>query len=487
MSRMTSLFASVQQASRRLAPPPGGSPPPPPPPPPGSPATTFNALYSEGWTAAGGTTYLAKPSQTKPSTKSANNATPSYTDQRFGTKIFRVTSVADAATTSQMMRHEYSRRQAFNADSTKFIAINTLGHWWLYDADTRVRLDGGCTRSPDGVGALGVGSGWWFNGDCEPFWHPTDPNKIWVTEQYGYGNIWYEFDIVSKTRTTLFDLNALLDAIGWTSAQYTSFLGEGRPSNDGRYWGLCVMGATTDAILGFIRYDKQTNTITGYIATTNKPNNITTSPSGAYVVPSWCTVDDLTTAECAARPINTTNGTRAYSNNFATFLQVNEYGHHGDTATDVYGNDVWTSVNYNSSKLPDVSDGYLYYRRLDTGVAYDLPVRVYSPATSGATHVSGCAFDRPGWVVNETYNGGNGTTWHDEVVSAIRLIPGATAAADVRRLAHHQSYQTNDYFSEPHATVNRDFTRVMYASSFNATSSVINESYMIGLPSTALD
>lgn len=493
MRNLASLFTSVSQTQNRrfLVPgataPQGGPPPSEPPPPAPGVATTFDALYAGDFALDQSTTYLSKPAQTKPSTKATSLSSPSYTDSRFGTKIFRMTSVADASSTSTHMRHEYSRRQCFNADSTKFFAVNTKGHWWLYDAATFARLDGGCTRSPDGVGALGVGlTGFYFRGDCEPMWHPTDPNKIWVTEQDGVGNIFYEFDIVTKTSSVLFDLNPLLSAIGWGHVQYTSFLGEGRPSNDGRWWGMSCMNNATNTQIGFIKYDRQTNTIVDYVACANKPNNITTSPSGAYVVPSWCIASGQTMAQCAAiTNIEQANGTRAYYNGFDNFTQINEYGHHGDVASDAYGNDVWSAVNYNSALMPDVSDGYLYYRRLDTGVAYDLPVRVYSPSISAATHTSGVAIDRPGWIVVETYAGSPGATWNDEVVMAIELKP---TTQKVYRLAHHQSIpdSPSGYWYEPHTTVNRDLTRVVYASDYNSATPGICESYMIGLPSWAI-
>jgi len=37
---------------------------------------------------------------------------------------------------SGYLRHDYSRRQAFNADSTRFIVTSGDGHWYLYDAAT---------------------------------------------------------------------------------------------------------------------------------------------------------------------------------------------------------------------------------------------------------------------------------------------------------------------------------------------------------------
>ena len=48
-------------------------------------------------------------------------------------------------------------------------------------------------------------------------------------------------------------------------------------------------------------------------------------------------------------------------------------------------------------------------------------------------------------------------------------------------LAHHQS-RANGYWTEPHAGVNRGFTRVLFTSNWGSTSAQDVDAYMVQLP-----
>lgn len=447
---------------------------------PGGGDGEFDPYYDPGFALVSNTTLYPRPTETKPASKATGYATASYIDQQFDTRIYRATDVADSPDASQTyLRHEYSRKQAFNADGTMFIAQSTNGYWYLYDALTFAKINGGRTISP-GNTALGSGSSNQFAGDCEPTWHPTDPNKLWRTDQNG-GLTWYEFDITTKATTTLFTLSGKLAAVGMSAGTRAWWQGEGRPSNDGRWWGLSIQDGAFNQI-GLICYDRQTDTIVGSVTTSNKPNNVSTSPSGLYVIPSWSNGSGLSFSAAAAAAIGSTDGTRAYTRDFSSFQQMSYYGEHADTGTDADGNDVYISVNYNAGNMPDVTDGHLYYRRMDNGVAYTLPVNVYGGAQASALHVSGCAFDKPGWCVVGTYGSGaaqTGAVYTDDLVMLVELVP---TSQRVLRLAHHQT-RYSDYWDEPHSTPNRDLTKILFASDFGGTN---RESYMIGLPSWAV-
>jgi hypothetical protein len=83
-----------------------------------------------------------------------------------------------------------------------------------------------------------------------------------------------------------------------------------------------------------------------------------------------------------------------------------------------------------------------------------------------------------------TYNGGHPThvTWMDDSVFAIELKQGGR----VVRLAHtHSRYderQEQDYWAEPHASVNRDFTRVLFTSNWGRTGTEQVEMFLLELP-----
>jgi hypothetical protein len=99
-------------------------------------------------------------------------------------------------------------------------------------------------------------------------------------------------------------------------------------------------------------------------------------------------------------------------------------------------------------------------------------------------HFSGLAHDRPGWALISTYSGGypDAFTWMDDSVFAAELRPGGR----VVRLAHTHSLvdddQEHDYWAEPHATVNHNFTRILFTSNWGRSGSEGVEMYLIELP-----
>ena len=99
-------------------------------------------------------------------------------------------------------------------------------------------------------------------------------------------------------------------------------------------------------------------------------------------------------------------------------------------------------------------------------------------------HFSGRASELPGWGLVSTYNGGYPAdqTWMDDVIFAIELKPNGR----VVRLAHTQSlYDENveqDYWAEPHVSVNHNFTRVIFTSNWGRTGTEEVDMYMILLP-----
>lgn len=61
-----------------------------------------------------------------------------FVDPAYGTSIYRATDISEGD--GGMMRHEYSRRQAFNADNSRYLVQDGRGFWYLYDASTFANL-----------------------------------------------------------------------------------------------------------------------------------------------------------------------------------------------------------------------------------------------------------------------------------------------------------------------------------------------------------
>jgi hypothetical protein len=434
----------------------------------GGPSTRFDALYPLTFSLNAGSGAVTASSTPRPA-KSADILSGGIITSPFGTHLRRITDVSDSADTLTALRHEYSRRQAFNADSTRFIAQASNGWWYLYDADTLDVIPGGRTASPGRNALDGLG------GDCEPQWHPTDPTLLWHTSPFG-GLVWFERNVSTNTTRTLFDLTAPLASLGWTGAARTWFKGEGRPSNDGRWWALLVQ-TSNYAPLGVIMYDRQRHAIVGALPLQgNMPDHVSTSPLGNYAVVSWYGTAAASLAAEEARPVSMAGGVRAYTRTFSSFRALGVIGEHSDLALDAAGNEVFVMVTFHGLN-DNATDGAVFVRRLDTGATFTTGVNAYSGTGTGI-HISGTAFRRPGWAVVSKY-AGVGTGPHDGQVLAVELQPPGR----LFRLAHHRS-SVLDYAAEPHATVNADFTRVVFASDWGGGTT--RDAYEVLLPSWAL-
>lgn len=134
------------------------------------------------------------------------------------------------------------------------------------------------------------------------------------------------------------------------------------------------------------------------------------------------------------------------------------------------------------------SDAYLtvVFDGIDVGslVAYDMQTGaanvVVGPATGypyppGGTHVSGLAYDNPGWAVLSVVGAGDGATLLDGEILVANWETG-----QVCRAAHHRS-SGSDYFAEPHAVPSPDGTRILFGSDWAGT----QDAYVVELPSYA--
>jgi hypothetical protein len=332
-------------------------------------------------------------------------------------------------------RADYSRRQAFNADSSLFITNAKDGSWHLYETSTLKKLE---TLTQ-------------LSGDAEPQWHPKDPNVLWYGERNG-GLTITALDV--KTRTTKVAI-ALAGKLPWPKAARAWTKSEGSPSRDARYWPLQV---ETDGfeILGFAVWDLVEGKLVGSMATSARPDHVSMSPSGRWFVASG------------------DGETVAYSPDFKQRKTLRKGGEHSDLAVGKDGHDYYVSIDYQK-------DGDLFMTDIDTGERTDL-FRTYVDHAAAAMHFSGKAFDRPGWVLVSTYRGVGPKQWYMDKVMAVELAKKPR----VYQLAAHHSDVDKEYFAEPHATVNRDFTRILFNSNWDQKGSLDVDAYLLRLPLDAL-
>ncbi|NTX50596.1 hypothetical protein [Myxococcus sp. CA039A] len=363
------------------------------------------------------------------------------TEPTYKTCLVRTTDHA-ADGVSGFARNDYSRRQAFNANNTKQLVYALDGAWHVYDANTRARL-----RQLSGPA-----------GDAEPQWHPTSPDLLYYLPTNGVGMKLHELNVTTGATRVVGDFAARLKA-RWPTANAAWTKSEGSPSADGRYW--CFMVDTSDwSSVGVFTWDRDTNTILGtYDTLGERPDHVSMTPSGNYCVVSG----------------DGARGTAAFSRDFSARTQLLSKSEHSDIALDANGDDIFVAVDYQSNA------GDVFMLNIRTGVRTAL-FPTYVSGTATALHISGKAFAKPGWVVVSTYaDYGGAQQWLHRKVMAVQLKANPT----VYTLAHHRT-ASNGYWTEPVASVNRDFTRVLFNSNWGNGSDTDIDSYVVELPASAL-
>lgn len=404
-----------------------------------------------------GTDRHALPSTARPALGIATQ------EPTYGSCIVRLTNQSE--TRGRFHRNDYSRRQAFNADSSLMLLNAEDGYWHLYNAMT-----GKPIKVLKGLA-----------GDAEPQWHPSDPRILHFLPTNGVGMKIYKLDVIDNEVTLAADMSSQIRA-HWPDADTAWTRSEGSPSADGRYW--CFMtehinGGDWQA-RGVFTWDMQTQRIIGTKSTRVRPDHVSMSPSGKYCVISG---DDQA-------------GTRAYRRDFKTpyrsgssapYLQLHKKSEHSDLAFNRNKEDVYVAIDYQSDK------GDIFMVNLETGVRKML-FPSYLKRTATAIHVSGKAFNKPGWVVISTYGEHHADTpaqnlrhsadrqWLHRKIFAVSLDGKAT----VRSIAYANS-DALSYWAEPHATVNRDFTRLLFNSTWNGSNARDMDAFMAAIPQNALN
>jgi hypothetical protein len=422
----------------------------------GTASTDGGTASTDGGTTSASCTFKLGMDTSVPQSSTKPALDVPFTDPDYGLALARVTDRSQVTDHDipTWVRHEYSRRPAFNVDSSKAVMISSNGWLRLYSV-----LSNGTMSF---VKTLNGGE------PMEPNWHPTDPNVLWLFGNYGGGMKISALDVTTNTLTTYRDLGPKLQA-RWSSASRAWTKQEGRPSDDGRVWCLMVEDANYNT-LGLVAYDAVNDKLLGTMNMTDRPDHISTSPKGAYCVTSW----------------TSSKGTRAYKTDFSMYTQLHTASEHSDLATTKAGNEVYVYSDYSSDAT---HGGYLVMTDLATGQKTNL-LPIYGASSSATSlHISGTARSKPGYVAVSffgcTQNHGSAacdpsTQWFYNKVVAVELA----ASPRIVNLAHTH-YGAAGYFGETHATVNPDFTKLLFASSWESTNENDVASYLVRVPACA--
>jgi hypothetical protein len=375
-----------------------------------------------------------------------------FRDPTFGTCVVRVTDrTTDLSPDddSPGLKNEYSRVQSFNADGSRLLARGTEATWYLYDAATLQPLGGELPLRD------------------EPRWDSVDPDVLYFSEETRL----MAYNVRSEEQILVHDFAA--DFPGQSlAAVWTRY--EGSPSADTRYWGL--MAEDQDWLTSaFLIYDRQEDRVVAVrdmhsaAEVDREIDSVTISPLGNYFLAyfdDYCQPGQLGTD---AEPC----GLMVYDRDLKNGRSLLRIIGHSDLALDAEGREVLV--------YQDIDTDNISVLDLASGTVTPLWPIDFSHTSIGL-HISGRAFNRPGWALVSTHDGDPGAyTWMDDQVFAIELKPGGR----VVRLAHTHSLvdetQEHDYWAEPHASVNPDFTQIVFTSNWGRSGTAEVEMFLISL------
>jgi hypothetical protein len=244
---------------------------------------------------------------------------------------------------------------------------------------------------------------------------------------------------------------------------------EGSPSLDGRYWGFTAQDTNWDAV-ALLVYDQTADQVIARRELHGTPDldSVTISPLGNYFLAffDYC--------ESGLGNEDHPCGLMVYDRHLQNPRGLLRIIGHSDLALDAEGHEVLI--------FQDIDTDYIAMLDLESGMVTPLWPIDFSHTPIGL-HFSGQAHQRPGWALVSTYDGDPfAYTWMDDQVFALELKPRGR----VVRLAHTHSLvddsQEHDYWAEPHASVNQDFTRIIFTSNWGRSGTGQVEMYMIELP-----
>jgi hypothetical protein len=388
----------------------------------------------------------------------------------FGANYKRITPEPAVTGSAGNIVPDYAKRESFNADSTRMLLFvasggtsgNDSGGYYLYDATTYKFVSKLSGVHYDGI-------------DAEPVWDATNPDVFF----YRGGMNLYAHNVVTNVSTVVHDFSAVCPTC--TRIRNGD---EGNPDDTRRFWAYWTEDGTF-VPSRVIVYDKQTDTVVSnvdvntLIAPAGGRDHdgvckggcidwIGMSHSGNFVVVAWAYgfTGDTTVG----------NGNWVYDHALASGRQVCQGSSgHTDPAMLADGTDVFVAkcseqngINgYRDFNVVRMSDGVILHHLMidDVNVSW---------------HISARNSNLPGWVLFSWYYDccglGVGSGIFSAENNAINIETG-----QVVRLVHNQSARESDYFSEPHATVNRDFTKILWGSNWRTPGGPV-DSYVIDLP-----
>lgn len=371
-----------------------------------------------------------------------------YRDAIYGGCIVRVTDRNNDLSPddqSKGLKNEYARIQAFNSDQTMIMVRSLDAYYYAYDANTLEVLH----QLPS------------MN---DPRWSNLNPHLI-----YYIGDLTLmSYDLESDQHRLVHDFSEDFPGKDIT-AVWTRW--EGSQSLDDRYWAL--MAEDQDWMtIAFIIYDLELDQIISQreIDPPGDVDSVTISPLGNYFLAQfdYCEHGSMGSGD---QPC----GLMVYNRELQDPRGLLRIVGHSDLALDANGNEIFF--------YQDIDTDHVAILDLASGMISNLYPIDFTYCDGCGMHFSGLGYQLPGWGLI-SYSDGDPITrmWMDDHIFAVELTHGG----GVVRFAQHHSLvdpnQEHDYWAEPHASVNRDFSRIVFTSNWGRSGTGEVDMYMIILP-----
>lgn len=378
---------------------------------------------------------------------------------QYGTTESRLTDHAVDRPGTTCGRNDYSRREPFNADNSLVIVYECGGPWLVYNAATHALV-----KQLNGPG-----------GDSEFQWDNTNPDRFYYVDTNGGMKLYVGSVATNAPRVVLYDMTAQAQALLGLDCTRLWTRSEGSPSDDDvRFGWVCENYNTATGnfdIKGFIVFDVVTKTVLfSKVERVNKVDHVSMTHSGRYLSTSGDTETVYRVADGAS-------------------CKLRDSGEHSDWVKLPNGHDALATVIFNNTGDIVLIDADQCFA---DGHATPLVLRehIYNNAhfgtndvsanhpngncgnTSGrgscSFHISGRAYQKPGWVFFSNY-GRKQLSLFAYDVTADAFYGIGVGMTD-----------TAGYFTETQLAVSRDGKSVMFNDTFSNTNDV--DDYRIDLP-----
>ena len=245
---------------------------------------------------------------------------------------------------------------------------------------------------------------------------------------------------------------------------------EGSPSLDGKTMAFLVEEEGTFKVRGMFVYDVAANRITArhdLRGESDQLRNVTISPTGRFVVAAFeaCATEALGTM---ASPC----GLMSYDRDFKTARGLARAVAELDVAFDEKYREVVLFQSLERDQINSVE--------IASGTTVDLTPAGFSKEQGLGLHFSGRALWKPGWGLVSASTDEPRGNWMEDLLFFMELKKGGRVVP----IGHHRSRRQregDDYFAEPHATVNRTATRVLFSSNWGKLGSLDLDTYEVQL------